>query len=111
MTALVRKGIYSQSAEALMPQKYSTPTTRAAGRPRAAPTSARTAVLGSLDEAACHALLARHVVGRLAFSHHHRVEIEPIHYVYEAGWILWTHVTRFEDPGAGTQSVGGVRSG
>jgi hypothetical protein len=38
------------------------------------------------DEA--EALLARNSVGRLAFSHHDRVDIEPIHYVFEAPWIF-----------------------
>jgi len=34
------------------------------------------------------ALLARNQVGRIAFSQHDRVDIEPIHYVYEAPWIF-----------------------
>ncbi len=38
------------------------------------------------DEA--QALLARNRVGRIAFSQHDRVDIEPIHYVYEAPWIF-----------------------
>ncbi len=33
------------------------------------------------------ALLARNNVGRLAFSFHDRVDIQPLHYVYENGWI------------------------
>lgn len=37
------------------------------------------------DEA--QVLLARNHVGRIAFSHHDRVDIEPIHYVYDAPWI------------------------
>jgi nitroimidazol reductase NimA-like FMN-containing flavoprotein (pyridoxamine 5'-phosphate oxidase superfamily) len=37
------------------------------------------------DEA--QALLARNSVGRIAFAHHDRVDIEPIHYVYAAPWI------------------------
>jgi nitroimidazol reductase NimA-like FMN-containing flavoprotein (pyridoxamine 5'-phosphate oxidase superfamily) len=32
--------------------------------------------------------LARHHVGRIAFSLHDRVDIEPLHYVYEAPWIF-----------------------
>jgi nitroimidazol reductase NimA-like FMN-containing flavoprotein (pyridoxamine 5'-phosphate oxidase superfamily) len=35
----------------------------------------------------CHALLARHQVGRLAFAHKDRVDIEPIHYVADDGWL------------------------
>src|SRR5687767_7546244 len=38
------------------------------------------------DEA--QALLARNRVGRIAFSQHDRVDVEPIHYVYEAPWIF-----------------------
>src|SRR6478609_4040285 len=33
------------------------------------------------------ALLARHHVGRLAFTFHDRVDIEPISYVYADGWL------------------------
>ena len=40
-----------------------------------------------LDAAECTALLARHHVGRLAFSHRDRVDIEPIHYVLDDGWL------------------------
>jgi nitroimidazol reductase NimA-like FMN-containing flavoprotein (pyridoxamine 5'-phosphate oxidase superfamily) len=38
------------------------------------------------DEA--QALLARNHVGRIAFSLHDRVDVEPIHYVYDAPWIF-----------------------
>jgi nitroimidazol reductase NimA-like FMN-containing flavoprotein (pyridoxamine 5'-phosphate oxidase superfamily) len=38
------------------------------------------------DEA--EALLARNQVGRIAFSLHDRVDVEPIHYVYDAPWIF-----------------------
>jgi nitroimidazol reductase NimA-like FMN-containing flavoprotein (pyridoxamine 5'-phosphate oxidase superfamily) len=41
-----------------------------------------------LTTAECEALLARGSVGRLAFSHQHRVDIEPVHYVYRDGWIF-----------------------
>ncbi len=35
----------------------------------------------------CTALLARNNVGRIAFSFHDRVDIEPIHFVYDSGWL------------------------
>ena len=34
------------------------------------------------------ALLKRNKVGRLAFAFHDRVDIQPIHYVYERGWLF-----------------------
>lgn len=33
------------------------------------------------------AVIQRNRVGRLAFSFHDRVDIQPIHYVYERGWL------------------------
>ncbi len=36
----------------------------------------------------CTALLGRNWVGRIAFSQHDRVNIEPIHYVFDAPWIF-----------------------
>jgi uncharacterized protein len=42
-------------------------------------------VFGELDRAACEALLARGHTGRLAYSFHDRVDIEPIGYVYADG--------------------------
>jgi nitroimidazol reductase NimA-like FMN-containing flavoprotein (pyridoxamine 5'-phosphate oxidase superfamily) len=41
----------------------------------------------SLTRAECDALLARNHVGRLAYSFHDRVDVQPINYVYESGWI------------------------
>lgn len=41
----------------------------------------------ALDKAESHAILARNHVGRIAYSFHDRVDIEPIHYVYDGGWI------------------------
>ncbi len=40
--------------------------------------------LGSLE---ITAILARNRVGRIAYSLHDRVDIEPMHYVYSQGWI------------------------
>jgi nitroimidazol reductase NimA-like FMN-containing flavoprotein (pyridoxamine 5'-phosphate oxidase superfamily) len=42
----------------------------------------------TLDEAEARAFLARQHVGRIAFSLHDRVDIEPINYTYDGGWIL-----------------------
>jgi len=44
-------------------------------------------VFSALDRPAIDALLARHHVGRLAYSRRDRVDIEPIHFVYHDGWI------------------------
>ena len=41
----------------------------------------------ALTQHECLALLARSHVGRLAFAFHDRVDIRPLHYVYEAGWL------------------------
>lgn len=35
----------------------------------------------------CEAMLTGNHVARIAFSHHDHVDIEPISYVYAAGWI------------------------
>lgn len=32
-------------------------------------------------------MLLRNKVGRLAFSFHDRVDVQPIHYIYERGWL------------------------
>lgn len=40
-----------------------------------------------LDRAESEAILSRHHVGRIAYSFHDRIDIEPIHYAYEDGWI------------------------
>lgn len=40
-----------------------------------------------LTRAECDTVLARNHVGRIAFSFHDRVDIEPIHFSYEDGWI------------------------
>lgn len=41
-----------------------------------------------LDQVEMDALLSRHHVGRIAYSLHDRVDIEPISYVHEEGWIF-----------------------
>lgn len=40
-----------------------------------------------LDRAQMEALLARNHVGRIAYSFRDRVDIEPLHYVYDDGWL------------------------
>ena len=45
-------------------------------------------VIRVMRRAACEALLRRHVVGRIAFSFHDRVDIVPIHYVLQEGWLF-----------------------
>jgi uncharacterized protein len=40
-----------------------------------------------LTTAECHALLDAHHVGRMAFTYKDRVDIEPIHYVHDDGWL------------------------
>ena len=46
----------------------------------------------TLDQ--CHACLSRNHVGRLAFMVHDRVDMRPIHYASEAGWIFGRTGTR-----------------
>jgi nitroimidazol reductase NimA-like FMN-containing flavoprotein (pyridoxamine 5'-phosphate oxidase superfamily) len=44
-------------------------------------------VFRELEREEIEAMLRRNKVGRLAFSFHDRVDIQPIHYVYEHGWL------------------------
>ncbi len=46
-----------------------------------------TILFRDLSREETEALLRRNKVGRLAFTFHDRVDIQPIHYVYERGWI------------------------
>ena len=48
---------------------------------------AQSPVIRDLPPDECAAVLARGWVGRLAFTHRDRVDIQPVHYVYEDGWI------------------------
>ena len=41
----------------------------------------------ALNQAESQAVLSRNHVGRIAYAFHDRVDIEPIHYVCEGGWI------------------------
>jgi nitroimidazol reductase NimA-like FMN-containing flavoprotein (pyridoxamine 5'-phosphate oxidase superfamily) len=40
-----------------------------------------------LDATEIWAILARNSVGRLAYTFHDRVDIAPVHYVYDNGWL------------------------
>jgi nitroimidazol reductase NimA-like FMN-containing flavoprotein (pyridoxamine 5'-phosphate oxidase superfamily) len=40
-----------------------------------------------LSRAECEAILARHHVGRIAYSFNDRVDIEPINFVFGDGWL------------------------
>ena len=44
-------------------------------------------IFRELEREEIEEMLARNNVGRLAFSFHDRVDVQPIHYVYERGWI------------------------
>ena len=46
-----------------------------------------TASIRDLDFAEIEAMLQSHRYGRLAFTFRDRVDIEPIHYAYEGGWL------------------------
>jgi len=46
-----------------------------------------TPVFRELSRAECEEMLARNNVGRVAFSFHDRVDIEPVNYVFSEGWL------------------------
>ena len=41
----------------------------------------------ALEREECETILARNVVGRLAYSYRDRVDIVPVHYAFEDGWL------------------------
>jgi hypothetical protein len=45
-------------------------------------------IVRALQGEEAEALLVRNQVGRIAYSLHDRVDVEPIHYVYDAPWIF-----------------------
>lgn len=44
-------------------------------------------LIEKLDRPACERVLAGQTVGRLAFTLHDRVDVVPLHFVYENGWV------------------------
>jgi nitroimidazol reductase NimA-like FMN-containing flavoprotein (pyridoxamine 5'-phosphate oxidase superfamily) len=44
-------------------------------------------VIRELSREECDAVLARNRIGRIAFSYRDQVDIEPLSYVYDGGWI------------------------
>jgi len=41
----------------------------------------------ALEREESQAILSRNHVGRIAYTFHDRVDIQPIHYIYERGWL------------------------
>ena len=58
-----------------------------AGRRDAEAQAGRRPRIRDLDEAECQQILARNALGRLAYSFRDRVDVEPVHYVHDAGWL------------------------
>jgi uncharacterized protein len=52
-----------------------------------APKSVPLPAFRALGRGECEEILRGHDVGRLAFSFHDRVAVEPLHFVYDDGWI------------------------
>lgn len=62
--------------------------TRRVGAPsRKAPDPTTAVGFREMEREEIEAMLLRNKVGRVAFSFHDRVDIQPIHYVYERGWL------------------------
>ncbi len=51
------------------------------------PTDSRKPLFRELRPEECEQILGRNHVGRIAFAFHDRVDIEPIHYVFDNGWL------------------------
>lgn len=63
--------------------------TRRRPRPPTAMTARRrvTPTFRALDRGECEAVLARNTVGRLAFTFHDQVDVEPLHYAFDGEWL------------------------
>jgi hypothetical protein len=60
------------------------------------PVSRRKPSFRVLTKAECEGMLSRHHVGRLAYSFHDRVDIEPIGYVYARGALVFRTAPGFK---------------
>lgn len=49
---------------------------------------AKPPTIRSLNRAECDAILERNHLGRLAYAFHDRVDIEPLHYGFDNGWLI-----------------------
>jgi nitroimidazol reductase NimA-like FMN-containing flavoprotein (pyridoxamine 5'-phosphate oxidase superfamily) len=65
-------------------QSHSGSTASTAAKP---PIRRGDVVFRDLERDEIEKVLLRNKVGRLAFSFHDRVDIQPIHYIYERGWL------------------------
>jgi nitroimidazol reductase NimA-like FMN-containing flavoprotein (pyridoxamine 5'-phosphate oxidase superfamily) len=65
-------------------QSHSGSTASTAAKP---PIRRGDVVFRDLERDEIEQVLLRNKVGRLAFSFHDRVDIQPIHYIYERGWL------------------------
>jgi nitroimidazol reductase NimA-like FMN-containing flavoprotein (pyridoxamine 5'-phosphate oxidase superfamily) len=54
---------------------------------RSVPPPTKVPTFRELDRVECDAILERNTLGRIAFSFHDRVDIEPIHYVHHGEWL------------------------
>ena len=43
--------------------------------------------IGTLSREECEQILARNHVGRMAYAWKNRVDIEPLHYVFDGHWL------------------------
>lgn len=76
---------HSAPARAFHPGSDRTP--EPAGAPLGLDSPGARPRFGTLDQAGCEALLARHTVGRLAYLFRGQVHLVPIHYALRDGWL------------------------
>lgn len=75
-----------KSSHPKAPRKLRDPQTPSATEVMLAPRRGEV-VFRDLSRAEIEEILARNKVGRLAFAFHDRVDIQPLHFVYERGWL------------------------